>query len=297
MGSNCVRFGNYGRKALFRVIRPILSDEGYATWTLRTRFGHGDLRNPKTFNEKLQWLKLYYRVPALKCLADKLNVREYVRDRVGERYLNKLYGVYERPEEIDFDALPDAFVIKATHGSSMNILVEAKRQLNIGATRRMVGKWLRENYYDRGREWVYRDIPPRVICELFLRDSVGRVPYDFKFFCFNGRPRYIQVDIDRFAHHRRVFYDTDWNRMPFGLLYSMPEDQVALPSCFEEMLWIACKLSCGIPFVRVDLYAAVRPVFGEMTFYPGNGSEIFQPSEWDLRLGDLLDLPKAFGEG
>ena len=246
---------------------------------------------PLTFNEKIQWLKLYDRNPLYPVLADKYAVREYVRDCVGEKYLNDLLGVYTSAEDIPFASLPDEFVLKVTNGSGWNIICPDKQALSWNSSKDKLNKWLRSDYYRLGREWAYKNIEPKIICEKFLRDERGKIPKDFKFFCFNGVPRLIQVDSERFEHHTRAFYDPQWNKLPFELLYPSHQEDMQKPGRLEEMLSVAASISKEIPFCRVDLYSLPRIVFGEITFYPGNGVETFKPEGFDAHWGEHIELP------
>lgn len=272
----------------------ILSDATYANMSLLRWFGGGNVYNPKTLNEKINWLKVFYRNPLLVRLADKYSVRDYVKDKLGDMFLNELIGVWDNPFEIDWSALPMQCVLKCTHGSGMNVFIKDKNVVDQCGIQQQLSCWLKEDYSKLGREWIYKDIPRRVIGERFITDNKDCVPLDYKFFCFNGEPRYIQVDVDRFGNHRRVFFDTYWKRQPFSLHYECFDGELEMPKYLNIMLEAAQKLSGNIPFVRVDFYAIPQVIFGEMTFFPGNGTENFYPSEWDLLLGNMLILPDVF---
>ena len=288
-----VREDSFGliERAIFFLARHWMTDATYARWMLRRWNGGGDIERPVTFNEKIQWLKLHDRNPIYRTLVDKYAVRQFVAQRIGYHYLNKVYGLWDNPDEIEFDALPDRFVLKVTHGSGMNLLVPDKSKLDIRHTVRQLKKWCSRDYYSIGREWAYKDLPRRVVCERLLVDEIGELPLDYKVFCFNGCPKLIQVDVDRFGNHTRAFYDTDWVKQDFQLLYNAPSVPIKRPGRLEEMLEGACALSAGIPFVRVDFYALPEIFFGEMTFYPENGLGPFRPLCWDTRLGNLIALP------
>lgn len=281
----------FWQKAIFKFRRPWMNDKTYAGWMLKRRLDSpGDIDNPKTFNEKIQWLKLYNRNPRYCRLADKYAVREYISGKIGDSYLNKLYAVYDKPEDIRLADLPDRFVLKATHGNGMNLIVPDKSAINERKAQITARRWLSSNYYRAGREWVYKGISRRVLCERLLTDYEGAAPMDYKIFCFNGLPRFIQVDVDRFQNHTRAFFDTEWRRQDFSLVYEETTRPLARPERLEEMIRLAHVLAEDIPFLRVDLYALPQPVFGEMTFYPENGFGPFRPAEWDARLGQLLRL-------
>lgn len=279
-------------RALVRAIGPHVSDELHAKLLYWRTFHRSlNLGDPQSFNEKVQWLKLYDRRPYYPLLADKLAAREYVAARVGNQYLNEMLAVYDTVECVRFDELPDEFVMKATHGSGWNIICLDKSRLDENVARAQIGKWLRSSYFRLGREWAYKSVPARVICERLLRDEAGRIPYDYKLFCFNGQPKLVQVDVDRFGEHSRAFYTTEWNRVPGELLYPGPKGEVTRPPGLDEMISVAKALSGGIPFCRIDLFSLPKVVFGEVTFYPGNGFEQFRPDELDLYFGSLLSLP------
>lgn len=253
-----------------------------------------DLKNPATFNEKLLWLLIYWYSPqAVRC-ADKYRVREYVEQRCGKEILVPLYGLYESVEEIDYDALPPEFVLKATHGSGWNLFCTDKNAFDRKRAADKMNRWLKRNYYYYSREWVYREIPPRIICEKLLIDENGNVPDDYKIFCFNGIPRIIQVDSDRFSRHTRNLYDTGWNFLDYAI--DVPNDKNKIkekPARLSRMLEIAAELANGFPQVRIDLYYTDNQIyFGEMTFFHGGGTEEFFPEEFGRTMGDYLTLPR-----
>ena len=284
-------------RAMRRWLAAAIPDRVKDYWIVRYRYrkrrGRSlSLRRPETLSEKIQWIKLYDHKPIYTELADKYTARRHVEAMIGKQYLVDLYGVYETVGQIDFDALPDAFVLKAVHGSGWNILCPDKNALNREATLATLDGWLHTNYYDHSREWVYKDIPPRIVCEEFLRTEDGRDLADYKLFCLNGEPRIVQVDLDRFHGHRRNLYDTDWNRLPFGIGYPPSPEDVPRPETLEEMLRLARRLSSLALLMRVDFYwHGGRIYFGEMTFYPGNGLETFDPPEYDRVYGAMLTLP------
>lgn len=253
-----------------------------------------DLEAPRTFNEKIQWLKVYYHPPILTQLVDKYAVRSFVEERVGSQYLNTLIGVYDNPSEVDFERLPDTFVLKGTHGFHLNLLVKDKSKLNRRKARLLMYKWMSKNQYWRGgMEWAYRDVKPRIIAENFLEELGKDDVVDYKFFCFNGEPRFLHIDVDRGTHHRRAYYDPDWNRLEVtDDIADFLEEPHPRPDTLEEMIDVSRKLSAGFPFVRVDLYSlSGRVVFGEMTFYPADAKQEFKPDSYNLEFGELLQLP------
>ncbi len=266
-----------------------------AMYKLRTGFWL-NLKSPRSFNEKMQWLKLHDRQSEYSILADKFSVRAFVREKIGDKYLVPLLAVFESADHVDFAKLPSKFILKGSHGSGMNVICLDKQSFDEDSALLKLKKWTAQNYYDSGREWVYKDIQPRIVCERLIEwGGEGDLP-DYKFFCFGGEPLYIQVDIDRFSDHSRNMYDVGWNLQPFELHYPRAKRSIPRPENLSLMVDLAKKLSAGIPFVRVDFYdTGTHVYFGEMTFYPGNGMEMFIPNEWNLKLGELLALPERGG--
>lgn len=269
-----------------------LNDEEYARKRYKLIFGKElDLKTPVSFNEKIQWLKLFNRDEKYTLLADKYEVRKFVSNRINSSILNDLYGIYSNVDEINIDELPESFVLKATHGSGWNVFCLNKNTFNWNLYRKKIYKWLHSNYYSYGREWVYKNIQPRIVCEKLLKEKDGKCPIDYKFYCFNGRVKYIQIDVDRFTNHTRCFYNTLWEKQPFTTCYLLYKGEILKPDNLSEMITISEKLSSGIPFVRIDLYSFNKQIlFGEMTFYPENGFGRFYPNTFDKYLGMDLEL-------
>lgn len=257
----------------------------------RHHFAWPDLKSPKRFNEQIQWLKLFYRNPTLRQCVDKVSVREYVAQRIGWQHLIPLIAVYDRVEEVSFESLPGQFVLKASHGSGWNVICPRKDDLDVQRTRELLESWMRKDFFKVGREWAYRGLVPRLICEEFLSEAGDIPPNDYKFHCFGGEPQYIQVDYGRFSRHSRVIYDTEWRRVPCRLEYPNDVADQEPPSTLDKMLDICRKLAAEFPFVRVDLYnCRERVLFGELTFYPGKGIERFSPEGYDFTFGQWLIL-------
>jgi len=251
-----------------------------------------NFKNPQTFNQKIQWLKLYYHNQLLKILTDKYEVRKYVTKIIGPEILINLINTYDKVDEINWSELPDQFVMKLTHGSGWNILCRHKKELNIYKVKKRLSAWMKKDFYIYQREWAYKKLKPRIICEQFISDDRGEPPADYKFFCFNGVPKLIQVDSDRYISHHRGLYDLEWNRLPFSLKYPASKNNVEPPENLNEMIQIAERLSVNLPFVRVDLYSLNNKMyFGEMTIYPGGGLERFTPDIYDKIFGNMLRLP------
>lgn len=286
------------RLSLLRRIVTACGDSFYNTCNyyylhLRTRVlpPRLHLRKPVTFNDKIIYLKMHMRYPDAYRYADKLLVRDYVASTCGPRYLVPLVGTWKSSSEIDYEALPDQFVLKTNHGSTMNVLCHDKRTLNIGEVNRTLDRWLRTNYFDIGREYQYKDIEPRILAEQMLTPEDGGELKDYKVFCFHGEPRFVQVDIDRHTDHKRNFYDLDWKRLPFTILYPGHEDDVPRPGPLQEMLHVARVLSQPFVFARIDLYVvAERIYFGEITLHHGGGFEPILPRRYARILGNYIDL-------
>ena len=250
-----------------------------------------DLKHPKSFNEKISVYKLLYRERPLWQYADKYEARVYFRETVGEEHLVPLIGIYNTPDEILFDALPGRFMLKATHGCGMNIFCLDKRQLDWADCKRQMSDWLGINYYDPYREWAYREIQPRIIIEELLTDATGVSAKDYKIFCFNGRPRIIQVISSRFTGKKTLQnFDLNWKKLPMDTITPRPDVDEQKPEKLQELIDVAAALCQGFPFVRVDLYCTDRVYCGEMTFYPGAGLSPFRQYTWDRRFGRLLDI-------
>ncbi len=250
-----------------------------------------DLNNVTTFNEKLQWLKLYWHNDlAIKC-ADKYLVREVVKERYGDHILNTLYGVYDDANEIDFDKLPDKFVLKVNHGCGYNIFCKDKSQLNVSKVRKELNKMLKQKYYVYNYEWIYEGIKPKIICEELLEYKENGFPADYKFFCCNGEPKFMFIATDRYIDTRFDFYDLDFNKIPVKQHYENSQKVIEKPANFEKMIEISKCLAKDFPFVRIDLYNINgKIIFGEYTFFHFTGQEKFEPEEYDKIFGEMIDI-------
>lgn len=251
-----------------------------------------NLANPRLFSEKLQWYKLNHRDPLMQRVANKYTVRDYISETGYGCLLNDLIGVYTDVGQIDFDKLPDQFVLKGTHGSGFNIIVKDKSRLNRRHAKMMMRSWLNQHIAWSGREWVYEKMPRHIIAEKYLEDETGELR-DYKFYCFNGTPAFMQLEVGRGTdHNTRNFYDMDWQLMPFGKeLPHNPDINVPRPVMFEEMKRIAADLSKPFQYVRVDLYQVGNKVyFGELTFFPAGGAPDFVPAEYDEIVGKMWRL-------
>ena len=254
-----------------------------------------NLKQPKTYTEKIQWYKLNYHNPLMTMCADKHLVRKYLEDRGYSDLACNEYVVYDRAEDIRVEDLPDKFVIKTTNGSGTNIICKDKTKFQIEKAQSELREWLKRDCYGLGREWAYKDITPRIIVEEFLEDKENTYDgiNDYKFLCFDGKVHYIVFDADRYVGHKRNIYDADWNYVDVGTDCDKLGDVVPKPEGLEEMKRVAEDLSKDFPCVRVDLYwVNHRVYFGELTFYPWTGYIVFDPREFDLILGEKFVLPE-----
>jgi hypothetical protein len=253
-----------------------------------------NLQNPKTFNEKLQWLKLYDKNPLYTNLVDKFEVRNFIENKLGKEYLIPIIDVYNKFDEIDFDSLPNQFVLKCTHDSGGLVICKDKKSLDIKAVKDKINKCLKRNYYYIHREWPYKNIKPRIICEEYMVDESGVELKDYKFMCFNGKVKCSFICLNRNSINglNVDFYDMDWKPMPFERHYPKSGEEIKKPKNFDKMVVFAELLSKSFPFVRVDFYEVNGQLyFGELTFYPGSGLEEFTPEKYDELLGSWIKLP------
>jgi len=257
-----------------------------------------DINNPCTFNEKLQWLKIYDKNPLYNMFVDKYEVREHISKTIGSEYLIPLYGIWDKVDEIDFNKLPESFALKCTHGSTSNIICRSKENLSIIDAKESLNKWLRKNWYWFGREWPYKDVRPRIMAEKYMTDETDAELMDYKIFCFNGVPKIIQVHFNRHSNHKANFYDTDWNYVPISTRYQPdPKTVINKPEHFDDMLSLASKLSLGLPYIRVDFYSIFNKLyFGELTLYPASGFGVISPEEWDRTFGNWVDTRLAYSK-
>lgn len=288
-----VRFGYLTRAGFYNH----MSDEEYLSRKYQLYFGQKlNLQNPQTFNEKLQWLKLYNRKPEYTMMVDKYKVREYIAQELGEEYLIPLLGVWDDPDEIDFDALPDQFVLKCNHNSGLGMCIcKDKSKLDISKVKAELRKGLKQDYYLTGREWPYKDVPRKIIAEKYMVDDSGDLK-DYKFYCFDGAMKFVMINSDRNTDKptRADYFDQDFNWLDFTWGYSHAEVHPQKPDQFEKMVAITEKLSKGLPHIRVDLYDCNGQIyFGELTFFDGSGFDKIEPLEWDYKIGKMLKLPTS----
>ena len=276
-----------------------ISDKVYLKNAYKSMLGKKlTIKSPKTYNEKLQWLKLYDRNPLYTTLVDKYEVKNYIANRIGEEYIVPTLGVWDKFDDIDFDALPNQFVLKCTHDSGGLVICKDKTNLDIDSARQKIEKSLGRNYFWFGREWPYKNVPKRIIAEQFLEDEETKKDgiTDYKFFCFNGEPKFLYVSTG-LENHKTAhisFLTLDWNftsfqRSDFSPLETLPKK----PTKFDEMVEISRELSKDIPFLRVDLYQINNQIyFSELTFFPCSGFIPFVNPEDDETIGHMLVLPK-----
>lgn len=270
-----------------------MSDEFF----LRTqwRFFMGtklNLKNPKTFNEKLQWLKIHDHNPLYTTLVDKLLVKEWIAAKIGSQYVIPTLAVWESAEDIDISKLPDQFVLKCNHDSGSVVICKEKSSFDLDAARKKLAEALKRNWYDEYREWAYKNVKPCVFAEAYMEDrDLGEIP-DYKIFTFSGEPKIIQVDFDRFKAHKRNLYDTAWNYIEAKIQFpNDPNTTIDKPKALQELLELSKKISKGITHVRTDFYIINEKIyFGEMTFYHGAGYEQFSPRELGEYFGNYIQL-------
>lgn len=280
------------KKAILATTR-IIPDELYLRIAYRMVTGKTlHLNPPVTFNEKLQWLKLHNRQPLFTQMVDKYGVREFIKERIGEEYLIPVYGVWDKPEDVDFSTLPDRFVLKCTHDCGGVIICRDKSKFNKEEAIVTLKECMKKNFYYQGREWPYKNVVPRVYAEAYLEDKGETQLTDYKVFNFNGTPRIIQVDFDRYTDHKRKFFDTEWNEM--DVTFHQPyqsEKVIKKPACLDEMLELSRKLSASFPHLRTDFYIVNDRLYvGEMTFFHGTGFGKWTPESFDAEMGSWLDL-------
>lgn len=272
-------------------------DELYLKTRYFVYFGRKlNLKNPQTFNEKIQWLKLNYCPNRYTVMVDKYKAKEYVANIIGEEYIIPTIGVWDDADKIVFDSLPDKFVLKCNHNSGLGTYIcKDKSKMDVHSVKEGLRAGLKEKFYKMAHEMQYKNVKPMILAEQYMEDESGYELKDYKFFCFNGVVKFVKVDFDRFSgRHRANYYDLDWNLLPFDEVLC-PRDEARThkkPVNFNRMIDIATALSKDIPFVRVDLYNIFgRIYFGELTFTPYGGMGAFSPEKWDTIIGDYLILP------
>lgn len=279
-------------KIFWGVLRHIITDKQYAQIRYRLEQNRSlNLNNPSRFTEKIQWIKLYDRTELRKKVADRRRVRHYVSDRIGEEHLVPLHEEFDKLTPDIWDSLPVQFVLKANHGCEMVKIVRDKTNADYSEIKQITGNWMTTNYFNIGREWVYKDLKRTILAEKLLLDENMQIPSDFKFFCFNGKVKLIQIDFNRFGNQKRNLYDRNFNQIEGQLLYPVFDGAVSKPAGLDQAVEIAESLSKEFSFIRVDLYIVNNHVyFGELTNYPGNGFIPFKPLELEYKFGELIKI-------
>ena len=272
------------------------SDEKYIRHLFKASIGKDlDLENPTTYNEKIQWLKLYDRKPNYTAMVDKYEAKRYVASIIGEQYIVPTYGVWNHFDDIDFKRLPNQFVLKCTHDSGSIVIVRNKDEINYKKARSILENGLTHNYYLNSREWPYKNVKPRIIAEQYIEDFESMGLPDYKFFTFNGVTKALFIATDRFKKDQETkfdFFDADFNHLPFTNGHPNASVLPKKPKHFEEMKMLAEALSKNIPHLRVDFYEVGGKIyFGELTFYHWSGLVPFDPPEWDYNFGRWITLP------
>ncbi len=279
------RLGIYGK----------ITDRKYLEKFYKAKTGKRlNLDNPKTFNEKIQWCKLYDHKTGYNKMVDKCDVKDYVADKIGIEYIIPTIGVWQNFDEIDFSSLPQQFVLKCTHDSGGLIICRDKSKLDLSSAKKRIEISLSHNFYKRGREWVYKDLKPRIIAEEYMQDGETECLPVFKFFCFSSQPKIIQViQNDKTEKETIDYFDTQWNRLDLRQNFPNSENPLDKPEQLAEMVALAHKLSEDKKgFLRVDFYVVNGKIyFSEYTFYSDDGMAKFHPEEWDSILGDWFELP------
>lgn len=283
------------RYLLNRRLGRLLSDEQYLKIIYKLCIGKKlNLKNPKTYNEKLQWLKLYDRKDIYTEMVDKCKVKKFVADKIGEEYIIPTIAEWDSFDQIDFDALPNQFVLKCNHDSGGLAICTDKATFDIDASRKKLNKSLKTNYYWKGREWVYKNIKPKLLAEKYMVDESGYELKDYKFFCFDGEVKALFIATDRTSETEETkfdFYDAEFNHLPFTNGHPNSNKEIKKPESFEKMKELAEILSKDIPHARIDFYDINGQIyFGEITLFHWSGFMPFVPEEWDYTFGEWIKI-------
>lgn len=281
---------------LLRLCVDFIPDERYLSWKVRHNLGYKmDFKNPLTFNAKLQWLKLYNRKPEFTQMVDKIEVKDYVASIIGEKYIIRTLGVWDRIEDIDWNGFPQSFVLKNSGDSGGVVVCKDKSKLDISKAIKKLTSCKGGNYIKYNKEYPYLNVNNRFIAEEYKEDESGLELKDYKFFCFNGEPKMIFVASDRQIGATKFdFYDLEWNHLNLRQEYPNNPNGIPKPKNLDEMLEVARKLSKGFPHIRVDLYNCDGEIyFGELTFFHNSGTFPWYPEEWDYKMGEWIELPPS----
>lgn len=287
---------NHKMLVAFKKISHLLPDKLHLQIEYRLRMGEKlNLNNPKTFCEKLQWLKLYNRKPEYSMMVDKLAVKKYVAEKIGEQYVIPILGEWNKPEDIDWASLPNRFVLKTTHGGGSGGVFICKDKTNVDKAKAVefICRAMKQDIYKSRVEWPYKNVSKRIFAEQYMEDESGKELKDYKLLCFDGEPKYIEVDSGRFGDHIRNIYDTNWNLQPIAIGYKNDLSvHFERPECLDKMVEFARIFAKDMPFLRTDFYVIGNKLyFGELTFFQRSGMTPFYPSSVDLELGNMITLP------
>lgn len=289
------RIKNLILKLSARGLLNFMSDKAYLKLMFKVRMGKKlNLKNPQTYNEKLQWLKLYDRNPKYIRLVDKFEVKKYISDKIGEEYVIPTLGVWDKFDDIDFDALPNQFVLKCTHDSGGLVICKDKSNFDFYKAKEKIERSLKTNFYWHGREWPYKKVNRKIIAEKYMVDESGYELKDYKFYCFNGEPKIVLVCSNRFGVGglKENYYDLNWNLQNI-MANDISKAKILPPNQFSKMIELCRYLSENIPHVRVDFYEINNKIyFGELTFFSQSGFEQFSSDEWANKFGEWIKLPK-----
>ncbi|MBE5063450.1 glycosyl transferase [Lachnospiraceae bacterium DSM 108991] len=279
-----------------------MNDEWYLKLMFRAKTGKRlNLDNPQTFNEKLQWLKLYDRKEIYTEMVDKYEVKKYVKEKIGSKYIIPTYGVWNHFEDINFEILPDQFVLKTTHDSGGVVICKDKTNFNVEVAKRKINKSLRQKFYLQGREWPYKNVKPRILAEKYMEDNTTKKLHDYKFFCFDGVPKVLLITSDKenkVVEPKSDFFDMDFHHMKLVNGYPNATRCPEKPKMFYRMQELAAELSKNIPQIRVDFYEVDGEIyFGELTFFHWSGMTPFKPEYWDRKFGEWITLPEVSPKG
>ncbi len=295
-----IKYLTHPREALICLMNKnfffFLPDKLYLKWKYKLLIGKKlDLKNPKLLSEKLQWLKLYNRNPEYTKMVDKYEVRNYIENKIGKQYLIPLVGVYDKFDDIDFDKLPNKFVIKCTHDSGGLVICKDKNTLNMKAAKKKINKFMKRNYYKVHREWPYKNVKPRIVIEKYIENKDKSDLLEYNIFCFNGIPKLVSVCYgDKEKNRFNDFYDSDFNKLDLKCIYNASNVILDKPKQFDKMKEIASILSKDIPHLRVDFYLCNNKIYlGELTFFHFAGFTKFEPKNYEITLGDYLKLDEG----
>ena len=269
-----------------------MDDETYIKMLYKALLGDNlNLNNPITFNEKLQWLKLYNRNSTYTKMVDKYLAKDFIKNVVGEKYVVPTYAVWNNAEDIDVANLPDQFVIKCNHDSKGLVICTDKKHFDVKHAKKKLQKCLNRNFYYLAREWPYKDVKPVILAEQYLSDGTDCLT-DYKFFCFNGEPKIMYISQDYGDNPHTDFFDMDFNHLDLHMADPNSKEPINKPNCFDEMRELAKKLSSGTPHLRVDFYYVNGQVYvGELTFFHNAGFQKIYPKEWAKKMGQWIELP------